>query len=265
MPGRWTSLLAGRRRPALPPHVRVDTDVGPLLYPAHDKLMPGLVAEQGGRWEPEESDLLLRWLSPGMTFVDIGAHVGYMTLLGSRAVGPTGAVVAVEASPLNAALLRANVAANRAANVEVVEGAAGDRSGRVELSLSDWNSGDNRAYGVPGMERVEVDAVRLDDVLRGRRVDVVKVDTQGTDHRAVAGMEASLRRWRPPLLVEFWPPTIAEQGDDPLAVLAGYRHLGYEVRMLGRPEDAPPPHPQAIVDAALATQGQWCNLVLLPA
>ena len=187
-----------------------------------------------GRWEAEESDLLRALLRPGATFVDVGACVGYMTLLGAKAVGPAGRVVAVEPSPANVALLRANVAANGATNVEFLAAAASEHSGSIGLSLSPWNTGDNRAYPVPEMERVEVAAVRLDDVLRHlERVDVVKVDTQGTDHRAIRGLAATLARCRPVLVVEFWPLGISESGDDPLAVLEEYAALGYEVRVLG--------------------------------
>lgn len=269
MARHWATRLVGRRRagPAvdLPAHVRISTDVGPLLLQAHDQLMTALIPEQGGRWEVPESEQLRAWLRPGMTFLDIGAHVGYMSLLGAAAVGPAGTVIAVEASPPNAALLRANLAANRAANVEVVEAAASDRSGRVELSLSPWNTGDNRAYPVPEMERVEVPAVRLDDVLGGRRVDVVKVDTQGTDHRALRGLSATLARWRPPLVVEFWPHGIRESGDDPGAVLAQYAAMCYEVRVLGGREDGPSPSDDEVMGAALSAGGdEFCTLVLRP-
>lgn len=250
---------------ALPPSVQVDTDVGPLLLQAHDQLMTMLLPQQGGRWEVAECDQLRVWLRPGMTFLDIGAHVGYMTLMGAAAVGPAGAVISVEPSPANAALLRANVAANGAAHVEVVEAAASDRSGRLELFLSPWNTGDNRAYPVPEMERVEVPAVRLDDVLGGRRVDAVKVDTQGTDHRALRGLEATLARWRPPLVVEFWPLGICESGDDPRAALAQYAAMGYEVRVLGGRIEGPLPSAGEVMDAALAAHGEFCTLVLLPA
>ena len=251
--------------PGAPPPIRVETDVGPLLFQAHDRLMVPLITESG-RWEPEESDQLRALLAPGMTFVDVGAHVGYMTLLGSQAVGPAGRVVAVEASPANVALLRANVAANGATNVEVLAAAASDHSGSVGLSLSPWNTGDNRAYPVPEMERVEVAAVRLDDVLRHlERVDVVKVDTQGTDHRAIRGMAATLARCRPVLVVEFWPLAITESGDDPAAVLDEYAAMGYEVRVLGGGGDGPPPAPQSVIDAALAAHGEFCTLVLRPA
>lgn len=247
------------------PPVRVESDVGPLLFQAHDRLMVPMITEHG-RWEAEESDLLRSLLAPGMTFVDVGACVGYMTLLGARAVGPTGRVIAVEASPANVALLWANVAANRATNVEVVAAAASDRTGTVPLSLSPWNTGDNRAYPVPEMETVEVPAVRLDDVISaGVHVDVVKLDTQGTDHRAVRGMEATVARCRPVLVVEFWPLGIIESGEDPLAVVEQYTGMGYEVRVLGAQDGSPAPSPQEVVDAALAMHGEFATLVLRPA
>ena len=253
----------GRHRPARP--VRVETDVGTLLFQAHDRLMAPTIAERG-RWEVEEADRLRDLLHPGMTFVDVGAHVGYMTLLGARAVGPAGRVVAVEPSPANAALLRANLASNGVSNVEVVEAAALDRDGRATLSLSPWNTGDNRAYPVAqDMEQIEVAAVRLDGVLGpDARVDVVKVDTQGTDHRAIRGMYATLAAGTPILLVEFWPHGITEGGDDPLTVLALYGALGFEVRVLGSPGDGLAPAPGEVLAAALGAHSGFCTLELRP-
>jgi FkbM family methyltransferase len=252
--------------PASPSPVRVDTDVGALLLPAHDQLiLPVLQAE--GRWEPEEADVLRALLRPGMTVVDVGAHVGYMTLLAAAAVGAAGRVWAVEPAPGNVALLRANLEHNRIGNVEVIEAAASDRAGRIGLSLSPWNTGDNRAYPVPAMEQVDVAAVRLDDVLPpGVVVDVVKVDTQGTDHRAVRGLAATIARSRPVLLVEFWPPAIIEQGEDPAGVVAGYTAMGFEVRILGPGHDGgPPPAPDEVVAAAEASAAGYLNLLLRPA
>ena len=244
--------------------VRVDSDVGPLLFQAHDQLMAPMIARTG-RWEVEEADALRDLLRPGMTFLDVGAHVGYMTLLGARAVGPTGRVIAVEAAPANAALLRANLAANGITNVEVIEAAASDRDGRVVLSQSPWNTGDNRAYPVPTMALVDVPAVRLDGVVDPSiRVDVVKVDTQGTDHRAIRGMQALLARSRPVLVVEFWPHGIVEGGDDPPTVLSLYGAMGFDVRFLGEPVDGPARSPQEMVAEVPLTQGDFRTLVLRP-
>ena len=248
-----------------PPVVCLDTEVGRLLLPASDRVLLPIIRETG-RWETEESEQLEAWLRPGMTFVDIGAHVGFMTLLGARAVGAGGRVLAVEPAPGNVALLRANVLANGMANVEVLPGAALDRSGSVALSLSTTNTGDNRAYEVAETESVEVAAYALDEVLPDDlRVDVVKVDTQGTDHLAIRGMARTLARSRSRLLVEFWPEGILGLGDEPAAVVKGYQQQGFEVRVLGEGAVGPPPTPEAVVASASAAHGGFCNLVLEPA
>lgn len=211
------------------------------------------------------ADVLRGLLKPGMTFLDVGAHVGYMTILGARAVGSTGRVIAVEAAPANAALLRANLAANGIRNVEVIAAAASDRDGRVVLSQSPWNTGDNRAYWVEGMALVEAPAVRLDGVVDPSvRVDVVKVDIQGTDHRAIRGMQALLARSRPVVLAEFWPHGIVEGGDDPATVLSLYAAMGFDVRLLGQSDDEAPLSPREIVARVPLAEGEFRTLVLRP-
>ena len=254
-----------RRSPALPPHERLETDVGSLLLPAHDQVMRPLIGRDG-LWEQEESEQLRALLRPAMSFVDIGAHVGYMSLLAAGVVGPRGSGFAVEPAPGNLPLLRANLAANGVTNVEVIAAAAWSEPGRVAFSLSPANTGDNRAFAVAGAEVLEVPAVALDDVLPDDRAyEVVKVDAQGTDQRAIAGMERTLRRSRSVLVVEFWPPGITEFGDDPLEVLAYYRDLGFDVRVVGEAQDGPPISLPWVVELCAARPTEFCNLVLRPA
>ncbi len=246
------------------PAVRVETDVGPLLLPAGDRVMLPLISRDG-YWEREEGEQLRALLRPGMAFVDVGAHVGYMSLLMAQAVGPAGWGVALEPAPGNLPLLRANLAANQVANVAVLPVAAWHTTGRVPFSLSAFNTGDNRAFVVPGTEALEVAAVALDDVLpRRARIDVVKVDAQGTDHHAIAGMERSLRASRSVLVVEYWPPGIVESGEDPLVVLAYYRDFGYRIRVVGQDHTGPEPSLQSIVDLCAARPTEFCNLLLRP-
>lgn len=261
----WGGPGAAPSAQPFPSAVRLDTSVGPLLVADHDRVMLPLLRDEGW-WEDDECDQLRALLEPGMTFVDVGAHVGFMTLLGARAVGPAGRVLAIEPAPSNFALLRANVMNNGLSNVEAVAAAALDRTGTVSLSLSPFNTGDHRAYAVASTDTVEVTALALDDVIPADvTVDVVKVDAQGTDHLAILGMRRTLAGSRSVLLVEFWPPGITESGADPLDVLGVYRDLGYEARVLGGAEEGPPPAAQQVVDEALAAPGGFCSLVLWPA
>ena len=264
----WQARLAAPTPPAdgQPRRaVLVETDLGGLLVSEHDRVVHHVLRDTGV-WEKEESDALRGLLAPGMTFVDIGAHVGYMSLLAARAVGPTGRGIAFEPAPGNFELLQANLVRHRAANVVAIPAAAWKETGRVTFSLDEFNTGDHRAYARAGAETFEVPGYALDDVIPGdMAIDVVKVDAQGTDHLALEGMASTLARCRPRLLVEFWPPGIAELGDDPLAVLAFYREMGLSIAVLGNDELGPDASAAAILDAAVTSPGSFCNLVLRPA
>jgi FkbM family methyltransferase len=258
----WRSRLAAPPvRPDRQPRraVRVETDVGPLLLPEHDRVIHHMLRDTGV-WEKEEADALRAMLAPGMTFVDIGAHVGYMSLVAAGAVGPTGRGIALEPAPGNFELLQANLARNGASHVVAIPAAAWKETGPVTFSLDEFNTGDHRAYARPGGESLEVPAYALDDVIpEDLHIDVVKVDAQGTDHLALQGMAKTLARSRPTLLVEYWPLGISELGDDPLGVLGVYRDMGFAISVLGAGD---PGSLEGIVEVAHASAGGFCNLVL---
>jgi FkbM family methyltransferase len=212
----------------------VPCDVGALLMPVDEVMLPWIVFHRS--WEDSEAQLMASLASGA--FLDVGAHVGYHTLRLLRATPELTRVVAVEADPVNAEYLRRNVAANlpdgAAKLVTVVESAAWDAPGTVHLTQATaGNSGDNRVSADgPG---IAVPAVRLDSLpeVTAQRIGLVKVDLQGRDHRALAGLDSVLRRDRPHVVCEFDPSAITELGDDPMAVLAGYRELGYTPKIVG--------------------------------
>lgn len=208
-------------------------DAGVLLLPADDEVvLPWLRYHRS--WETEEAELMAR-LAGGGVFLDIGAHVGYHTLRLLQA-GATRRTIAVEAHPGTAELLRRNVqAAPAGQRVLVLPVAAWDTDGEVVLrQVEPGNSGDYRAGPVRAPDGLRVPAVRLADhpEVRAQPIGLVKVDLQGRDHRALAGLREVLLADRPHVVCEFSPDAMTELGDDPLAVLAGYRDLGYEIRDL---------------------------------
>jgi FkbM family methyltransferase len=255
-----------RVRAALPAHVQTHTVVGSMALPAGDRVLTNWILSNKS-WEPVESGVLAALIKRGAHVVDIGAHVGYMTLLAAARVGPDGSVLAIEAHPGNVALLRENITQNGLTQAEAIHGAAWRRSGEtLALTVSPDNSGDHRVFRREGAtETIEVPSVALDDLLADDQcIDVVKIDAQGTDHVAVEGMQRTLARCRPVMLVEFWPPGIEEFGDGPADVLGFYRGLGYDIAMLEAPglsSDAPL---EMIVDHARRCPGEFCTLVLQP-
>ncbi|MDQ3647023.1 MAG: FkbM family methyltransferase [Actinomycetota bacterium] len=243
--------------------VEVRTDIGPLLLSADDQVVTPYM-QYHGAWEPEESTAIRELAHAGMTVVDVGAHCGYFTLLLAKLVDVTGSVVAVEPDPRNHALLCANLQRAGVHNVRVVRAAACNRSGVASLSLSQENTGDHRAYEWDsGRRTIQVDGLALDDLEPPlETLDLVKLDTQATEHLAIAGMERTLARFDPTMLVEFWPLGLRELGDPPADVLDYYRQLGYEITMLGEPRVRSDAHPDHMVDAAERHQDGFCSLVL---
>lgn len=224
---------AGRQTgpaPDLDGAATVETDWGPLYIDAGDDVIRPAI-EQHRVWEPGETDLLLGWLRPGMTFVDIGAHVGYYTLLGARRVEPGGLVFAFEPSPRNYELLLANVWRNGLTNVVCFPWAVSNRSTFLDLYVNERNTGDNRLFGEGPGTRVR--AVALDALPQIRPpIDVVKIDVQGAEEAVIAGMSGLLARSPAArVTLEYWPFGLRALGRNERGALDYYRSLGYRVQV----------------------------------
>lgn len=258
------AVAEGAKEPRLPSCRSVQTVVGELLLPANCSAITPWLAYTG-EWDPEDASALQSLLRPGMTMLDVGAHVGYFALLAARTVGPGGRVVAIEADPDNFALLSANARHAPPGVVEAVHAAAWSSSGTLELTrAADGNTGDGRMYRHAGSVRaVTVPAVRIDEVLGPReQLDVALLDTQGTEQMAMEGMRNTLARCRPHILAEFWPYGIRKFGRDPSEPLAIYRDYGYNITALGA--DGHGDADGEIIDIAEGAEGGFCTLLLEP-
>ena len=212
----------------------IPSHIGDLLYPTFDRFMLPAV-KSTGTWEAEEAEFVRVRLRQGGHALNIGANVGFMTLVMSHAVGPEGLVIAIEPEPFNFGLLWENVRRNRATNVLPIHAAAGEETGSTRLNLSPDNSGDHRTAPHPvGVSSIEVPMIAIDDLLGDVQVDVVAIDAQGFDHRIVRGMAKLVARCRPPMLVEFRPTGILELEESPASVIDEYRDLGYRVELFSK-------------------------------
>lgn len=183
-------------------------------------------------YEPTETAFFLRSIKPGQTVVDVGANIGYYTLLLARAVGPEGRVYAFEPEPRNFEILRQNVALNGYRNVVLENAAVSSAVGALDLFVNEKNLGDHQAYDSgEGRARVTVRSVTLDDYLEnGRPVDFVKMDIQGWEAAALAGMRATLEANPDVVLVsEVWPKGMRAAGFDPASYLGELEALGFHL------------------------------------
>jgi FkbM family methyltransferase len=169
-----------------------------------------------GAYEPEVSAVFRRTLRPGMGVLDLGANIGYFTMLAAALVGADGHVLAFEPNPRNTRLLEASRRANGFGQVTVCQAAAGPRVGLLALHRTHSN-GTTSALpddprGMPGAILAEMGAADLVPCLppdalvpAGRRIDLVKVDVEGAEYLALSGCAAILARDRPVIVSEFSP------------------------------------------------------------
>jgi FkbM family methyltransferase len=172
-----------------------------------------------GMWEPDLTAYLRRLLKTGDTFIDVGANIGYDSLLAAKAVGSTGRIVAIEAAPETFEALLANVDRNHARNVRAVCVAASDSRGRLRLfGGRDFNVGETSVRAESGLPYSGyVRAAPLAEILDAEEVAtaaVIKIDVEGAEWQVVVGMEPLLDQMpeRVQVILEVEPDVIGRQG-----------------------------------------------------
>jgi FkbM family methyltransferase len=180
---------------------------GAWWVPRADNLGEPLLA---GNFENAEMEFVQRFLQPGMTVLDLGAHQGLYTLLASKRVGASGKVFAFEPSPRERRALRWHVALNRCWNVRTQAVAVGNENGEADLFVVQGSQTGCNSLKPPDVrsstKRVRVPVIRLDDWLEGQKlkqVDFIKLDVEGAELPALQGAARLLAgRARPVILAE---------------------------------------------------------------
>lgn len=213
------------------------------IYVSQSDLAVGQEIARTRTYEPHVTAEFRRLIQPGMTVIDVGANIGYFSLLAASLVGPSGRCIAVEPNTRNVKLLAASVAANRFRHVTICQAAATDVPELLFLNTNHSNgvvtpADENLGYA---LSRETVQGLRLDDVFASvGRVDLIKLDIEGAEYRAVRGLERTIDASRPAVLTEFAPPSIqAISGADAADYLRFFVDRGYEITALERERRIP--------------------------
>jgi FkbM family methyltransferase len=217
----------------------------PILMEVHESrdLIISPTLKNSGLWEPVATSLAMACVKPGHRVLDIGANLGYFTLLYSRLVGKTGRVYAFEPEPENFRLLQANVDLNHAANVELSQLALADIRGHGFLYLADDNLGDHRLSFVEGRREILVEIITAGDLLDevDGPIHFIKLDAQGAE-------EAILRSMRPlvglnsshvAVLTEFSPRLLMHMGGGIESFVKLLEDLGARTMVFGEGRSGP--------------------------
>ena len=167
-----------------------------------------------GTYEPELQSALREFLKPGTTVYDVGANIGYVSLMLAHQSGASGKVFAFEALPVNVERIKENIALNKLTNVTVIYGAVLDKSGSVTFYVHE-SVGMGKAAGSAGRREehykgeITVPGLSLDEFVyvQGNPVpDAVKMDIEGGEVLALPGMRRILREAHPLMFLELHGP-----------------------------------------------------------
>lgn len=199
-----------------------------------------------GIYEPDESGFVRSVLNSGDTFVDIGANIGWFTLMAANIVGPEGRVYSFEPRPDTSERLGMSADLNGYMNVEIQQVALGSAAGRMTVAtqLSAHNPGGTWSLATDaldsaldeGYERFEVDVIRLDD-LQLKHCDLLKIDIEGAEYLALSGATETLTRLRPTIISEINPEPLKlvsqVSAAEYVEFLRGLGYSAYEVTANG--------------------------------
>jgi len=235
----------------LPNHLgAVATRMG-LIHPAWFEFRPGLWMQLNvtdliqetilleGLWDPSLTNFIESNLKPGDVFIDVGAHVGYFTLLAARRVGAEGNVLAIEPNPNALSQLEQNVQQSDLENVLIEQAACGDSDGSIELFLnteSNTSMASLSPTNATGAGSVKVSCTRVDELLEKhglRQANLVKIDVEGAELGVLRGMKKTMNSLRPIIVLELEPALLKSFGTTVDEIMQLFESCNYSVTPLG--------------------------------
>jgi FkbM family methyltransferase len=205
-----------------------------------------------GCTEPNELAFLDGLLVPGMVFIDAGANDGLFTMFASQRIGQEGKVWAFEPSEREFARLEQNLTLNQLQNVRPFRVALAERDGEEDLAVAGYEHEGQNTLGVfvyEGVKLARTERVtirKLDELVREEKlskVDVMKLDVEGAEHRVLEGSREVLTRFRPVVLFEVFDAALQKQGSSRDKLLELFRSLSYKLLIFDSRSGQPAPAP----------------------
>lgn len=199
--------------------LKVDGLNSPLELWLHDQRDQHVSKDiiDNGIWESFETRLVIERLGPDSVFVDVGANLGYYSVIAADQIGSSGSIIAFEPDPDNFLLLEKNLQHNSFPFVEAVNAGLSDQAREGMLYLNESNLGDHRIYdNGDGRSSRPIALVNGNDYLSSKLscIDLLKIDTQGAESQVIAGLMPLLQRSGDKLriIIEFWPYGLRKAG-----------------------------------------------------
>jgi FkbM family methyltransferase len=185
----------------------------------------------GGVYEPFETSIVKKEIKSGDTVLDIGANIGYYTLILAKQVGKEGKVWAFEPEPNNFALLKKNITVNNYKNVILEQVAVTSKTGTSSYKYTRIHDSSQMHGGI------KINTIELDDYFKNYEgnIDFIKMDIEGAEGLAIKGMSDILQKSKNiKILTEFWPVGLEAVGTDPEEYLNMLSDYGFKLHNLNQ-------------------------------
>jgi len=187
-------------------------------------------------WEILESKLFCHSISKGNIVIDIGAHIGWYSLLASNRVGKEGIVYSFEPEPRSFNILIKNIKLNKMTNIVPINKALSDSSGTQLLYRNLYKKDPSiyRMWFESDEESIPVKVITLDEWLKNKHVDLIKIDVDGYECKIFHGMKKIISE-NPNLIIfsEYWPKGLRKSGNSPKEYLNIIKKHDFQIIKIG--------------------------------
>ena len=211
--------------------------LGHKMYLASAGRFPPMAMAMG-QYEQKTTQLFESLVEPGMIVIDIGAHVGYYSMLAARKTGPSRTVYSFEPDPANFELLSKNSALNGYDNITPINKAVSKAARSATLHVSALDNGRHSIFDhqIPQSGSCEVETISLDSFLKDHgspNVALIKIDVEGAEEDALNGMDQLLRETsKIQMIIEFNPVLLQNAGVDLQGFLGMPSRWGFAVEVI---------------------------------
>ena len=186
------------------------------------------------RLENFETELSKKIVKRSASVIDIGANIGYYSLIFAKLVGKNGKVYAFEPDPENFRLLVKNILENKYKNIVPIQKAVTNKSGKIKLYHSMEHRGIHSVYKLRGERKIiEVNTTTLDQFINNKtKLQVIKMDIEGSECLALSGMKRVIKKNNIIILSEFWPRAIRKCKTSPKGFIEELKSYGFKINYI---------------------------------
>jgi FkbM family methyltransferase len=210
-----------------------------------------------------EIELLKKHIKPGDTVLDIGANIGFYATILSDIVGEKGKIHCFEPDTNNYNHLKKTTTSYK--NIIINNKAVGPKTEKLKIYTSKELNVDHRTYKPEEYDQeIEIDAISIDDYLKGEKVDFIKMDIQGFEMEAMKGMKETLKKNpKAKMISEFWPYGLRKAGSSVTEYYKLLQNLNFNIELL-KNEKLETLKPETVLEMESLPEENYFNILVTP-